>query len=109
MSRDSIHPIRSWIVDFASQPLLSFSSGVFRGVAEIAHLAATFLCGRNSLPDQPARTKARVAHSQRHEDILARKLIKRGAADSANNFAQSDVADVAVNEARARRISQAVP
>jgi hypothetical protein len=64
-------------VDLATQPQLTFSTGVCGSVPEIAQLAATFFSRRDSRLQCGTRTKAGVRHSQWFEDVLLCKLIQR--------------------------------
>ena len=48
VSRNSIHAIRSWIVNLATQPYFTFCAGVVGRVAEITQLTATFFRRRNA-------------------------------------------------------------
>src|SRR5439155_25932476 len=64
----SAHPKRSWVVDLPPQPLLSSGSGVRASVAEIIHLTATLLHGRDSCFHYRVWTKASVTDTHRRND-----------------------------------------
>src|SRR6266576_6236143 len=106
MARHSTHSVRSWIMDFTTQPLLAFRSGVFCRVSQIVQLSTALLCWGDPVSQNGARPKAGIVHSQRCENVLSRKFIERQTAGPMNDFAQSNVVDVAVNETRARLTAQ---
>src|SRR5437660_2961768 len=106
MTRDSAHTKRSRIVDLTAQPLLAFHAGVRSSITEIIHLGAPSFSWRHAQYQFGIRTKPGVAHAQRRKNTLARKLIKRLAADAMYDFAERDVVDVTVNETRAGLITQ---
>src|SRR5687767_11960056 len=106
MARDTVHPERGWIMNFATKPLIAIRICVLRAVTEISSLRALFLCRSNTCSQCCIGTKARAPHSERQEDVFASKLIEWHAADATHNLAQGNESDVAINEPGARRVSQ---
>src|SRR5439155_14562028 len=70
VARNAAHPKRSGIVHLTAQPLLAFRPGTCATIAEIVHLPAALFGRRNSRHELRVGTKARVAHSERPENIL---------------------------------------
>src|SRR5687767_7566045 len=106
MARHTVHPERGWIMNFATKPLIAIRICVLRAVTEISSLGAPFFSRSNTCSQCCIGTKARVPHSERQEDVFARKLIQGHAADATHNLAQGNEANVAINESGARRMSQ---
>src|SRR5216683_3198806 len=106
MAGDPTHAKRSGIVYLAAQPLLTLCPDVHAGVAEIIHLASSFLSWRDARFESGIGTKAGIAHAQRRKNILARELVKHLAADTMHDFTESNVVDIAINKARARLTAQ---
>src|SRR5712692_1443920 len=102
MASHAAHPKRSGIVHLAAQPLLTFCPDVRARVAEIIHLASSFLSWRNARFESGIGTKAGIAHAQRRENISARELVKHLAADAVHDFTESNIVDIAINKTRAR-------
>src|SRR5512144_1419154 len=96
MSRHSVHAVGCWIMDLAAQPHVSVWPGVVGRVAQVTELSTTSFCRCDS------RTRfwaePRIAHSQRHEDVLSSELVKRHPADTPHNFPECDVVNIAVNK-----------
>src|SRR5437660_6991881 len=97
----SAYPKRRGIMDLPAQPLLSFGPGIRARVTEIIHLTATLFRRCNSRFQLRVGTKASVTHTERRKNISARELVEHQSAHAMHDFAERDVVDVAVNEARA--------
>src|SRR5262249_24833379 len=106
VSGDAIHAIRSRIVHFTAQPQFAFRSGIHAAVAEIAHLTATPLGGRDPRFQCWTRPKAGIAHAQWSKNVLLRELIERHPTDARDDFTERDESDVAVGEASSGRIAK---
>src|SRR5688572_12399082 len=102
MAGHTVHPERGWIMNFATEPLLGIRICVLWAVTEISPLRAPLLGRSNTCSQCGIGTKARVPHSEGHEDVSARKLIQWQAADATHNLSQRDVANVAINESGTR-------
>src|SRR5262249_57280619 len=100
------HPKRGGIMYLTAQPPLAFRSGISAAVAEVTHLAAPLFGRGDSRSESRFRVKTCVVHSQWGKDIPPRKLIEHLAADLMHDLAQSDVVDVAIDEAGSRLITQ---
>src|SRR6185503_7300820 len=103
---NTVHAIRRWIVYFATQPNLTFRTGVGAAIAQIIHLPTTFFRRRDSGPQRWAGTKAGVGHAQWSEDVLLRELIERHSTNSCNNLAERNETNVAVAETSAGWIAK---
>src|SRR5712691_6077237 len=106
MAGDPTHAKRSGIVYLAAQPLLTFCPDVRARVAEIIHLASSFLSWRNARFESGIGPKAGIAHAQRRENISARKLVKHFVFYNDPATTESNIVDIAINKTRARLTAQ---
>ena len=93
---DAAHPARRWIMDHAAQHLQ------VRSLARPA-VRRALLRRRHARLERRRRQEHRVLHAERLENIPARELVERQPADPANDVAEQEVVDVAVDEPFARR------
>ncbi len=96
-------------MDFAAQPFVLVSSRVLGRVSQVTQLTAPLFSRRSAIPQFQIGTKPGVAHSQWRKDVSLRKFIKRQTAGTTNHFAESDVANIAVDEFRPGCIPQGLP
>src|SRR5260370_16590038 len=91
MAGDPTHAKRSGIVYLAAQPLLTLCPDVHAGVAEIIHLASSFLSWLDDRFESGVGTKAGIAHAQRRQNILARQLLDYFPPDAVHRFTPCDL------------------
>src|SRR5205085_1130470 len=95
------------IMYLAAQPTLSIGArNCLCSSAKVSGLRAPLLRRRDARAQGGDRFETRVAQAERHVDVAARKLVERLPAHAMHDFAERDEIDVAIDEARARRIAQ---